>query len=75
VRIPTQCVRELRRSQAGAEEAAWYLLRGRKLGAKSRRQCRIEHCVIDFYCFEYRLAIELAGGVHSQASQMRADAA
>jgi hypothetical protein len=25
-----------------AERAAWYLLRGRQLGAKFRRQCRIE---------------------------------
>jgi uroporphyrinogen-III synthase len=44
------------------------------LGAKFRRQCRLENCVIDFYCFEHRLAIELDGGVHSQPSQMRKDA-
>jgi type I restriction enzyme M protein len=31
--------------------------------------------VADFYCFERRLAIELDGGVHSQPSQMRRDAA
>ena len=74
VRIPTPRVRELRRSQTEAEKAAWYLLRGRKLGAKFRRQCRIENWVVDFYCFEHRLAIELDGGVHSQPSQMRKDA-
>jgi len=50
------------------------LLRGQKLGPKFRRQCRIEHWVVDFYCFEHRLAIELDGGVHSQPSQMRKDA-
>jgi len=75
VRIPTQPVRELRRSQTEAEKAAWYLLRGRRLGAKFRRQCRIENWVVDFYCFERRLAIELDGSVHSQPSQMRKDAA
>jgi uroporphyrinogen-III synthase len=75
VRILTQRVRELRRSQTDAEKTAWYLLRSRKLGAKSRRQCRIENWVVDFYCFEPRLAIELDGGVHSQSSQMRKDAA
>jgi uroporphyrinogen-III synthase len=75
MRIPTSHVRELRRSQTEAERAAWYLLRGRKLGAKFRRQCRIENWVFDFYCFEHRLAIELGGGVHSQPSQMRKDAA
>jgi uroporphyrinogen-III synthase len=68
VRIPTQRVRELRRDQTGAEKAAWYLLRGRRLGAKFHRQCRIENWVVDFYCFEHRLAIELDGGVHSQPS-------
>jgi uroporphyrinogen-III synthase len=45
------------------------------LGAKFRRQCRIEDWVVDFYCFEQRLAIELDGGAHSQPSQMRKDAA
>jgi very-short-patch-repair endonuclease len=75
VRIPTPRVRELRRGQTEAEKAAWYLLRDRRLDAKFRRQCRIEKWVVDFYCFEHRLAIELDGGVHSQASQMRKDAA
>jgi len=75
VRIPTQRVRELRRDQTGAEKAAWYLLRGRRLGAKFHRQYRIENWAVDFYCFEHRLAIELDGGVHSQPSQMRKDAA
>jgi len=74
VRIPTQRARELRRDQTDAERMAWYLLRGRKLGAKFRRQCRLENWVADFYCFEHRLAIELDGGVHSQPSQMRRDA-
>jgi uroporphyrinogen-III synthase len=75
VRIPTQRLRELRGNQTQAEKAAWYLLCSRRLGAKFRRQCRIENWVVDFYCFEHRLAIELDGGVHSQPSQMRRDAA
>jgi len=75
VRIPTQRIRELRRSQTEAEKAAWHLLRDRRAGAKFRRQCRIENWVLDFYCFEHRLAIELDGGVHSQPGQMRRDAA
>jgi very-short-patch-repair endonuclease len=65
----------LRRNQTEAEKAGWYLLRGRRLDAEFRRQCRIENWVVDFYCFERRLAIELDGGVHSQPSQMRKDAA
>ena len=75
VRIPTQRVRELRSRQTEAEKAAWYLLRGRRAGAKFHRPCRIENWVVDFYCFDHRLAIELDGGIHSQPSQMRIDAA
>ena len=72
--IPTPRVRELRHSPTEAEEAAWYLLRDRRRGAKFRHQCRIENWVVDFYSFEHRLAVELDGGVHSQPSQMRRDA-
>ena len=75
VRIPTSRVRELRRTPTEAEKTAWYLLRGRRLGAKFRRQFRLEKEVLDFYCFEHRRAIELDGGVHSQPSQMRRAAA
>jgi uroporphyrinogen-III synthase len=75
VRIPTQRVRKLRRTQTDSEKAAWYLLRDRRLGAKFRRPCRIENWVVDFYCFEHRLAIELDGGVHWQPSPVRKDAA
>jgi uroporphyrinogen-III synthase len=56
------------------EEVELYYLRDRRLGAKFRRQFRIENGVLDFYCFENRLAIELDGGVHSQIDQMRKDA-
>ncbi len=34
-----------------------------------------ENGVLDFYCFEHRLALELDGGVHAQIDQMRKDAA
>jgi very-short-patch-repair endonuclease len=73
--ILTARLRQLRASPTEAEMAAWKLLRDRRLGAKFRRQFRIENGVLDFYCFEHRLAIELDGGVHSQINQMRRDAA
>src|SRR5271157_1908443 len=75
LRTPTARLRELRVSPTEAEKAAWNLLRDRRLGAKFRRQFRIESGVLDFYCFEHRLAIELDGGVHAQIGQMRKDAA
>jgi len=75
VRVPTQRVRELRRTPTDSEKAAWYRLRERRLGAKFRRPCRSENWVVDFYCFEHRRAMELDGGVHSQPSPMRKEAA
>jgi uroporphyrinogen-III synthase len=75
MRIPTARTRELRASPTVAEKVAWNLLRNRRFGAKFRRHFRIENGVLDFYCFEFRLAIELDGGVHSQIDPMRKDAA
>ena len=75
MKVPTSRVRELRGSPTEAEKATWKLLRDRRLGAKFRRQFPVENGVLDFYCFEHRLAIELDGGVHSQINQMGRDAA
>ena len=75
MRISTTRVRELRHQQTEAEKDAWHLLRHRRLGLKFRRQYPIENYVVDFYCCELRLAVELDGGVHSQPSRMRKDAA
>jgi very-short-patch-repair endonuclease len=74
MRIPTARLRELRANSTEAEKVGWNLLRDRRLGSKFRRQFRIENGVLDFYCFEHRLAIEIDGGVHSQIGQMRKDA-
>lgn len=66
--------RKLRQDATAAEDAAWRLLRNRvKLGTKFRRQHPIGSYVVDFYCAERRLAIELDGSVHSQPSQLRKD--
>jgi very-short-patch-repair endonuclease len=76
VKLATDRVRELRRDETEAERRAWYLLRDRRtLGLKFHRQYRIGNNVVDFYCFGIRLAIELDGGVHSQPSQAKRDAA
>jgi very-short-patch-repair endonuclease len=74
MRTPTARVRELRATPTEAEKAAWKLRRDRRLGAKFRRQFRMEKGALDFYCFEHRLALELDGGVHSQIDPMRRDA-
>ena len=57
--------RKLRKDSTGAEIALWNRIRnGRLLGFKFRRQRGIENFVVDFYCPEAQLAIEIDGDSH-----------
>ncbi len=68
--------RRLRRDATDAERAVWRRLRARQLdGLKFRRQHVVGRFVLDFYCHECRLAVELDGGQHGEAAQRRRDAA
>jgi very-short-patch-repair endonuclease len=59
--------RELRKGQTDAEALLWLLLRDRRLaGFKFRRQHPVPPYVLDFYCHEKRLAVELDGGQHAE---------
>lgn len=59
--------RQLRQEQTSAEEKVWELLRNNKfMGLKFRRQHVVEGFVVDFYCHEYKLAIEIDGGIHKE---------
>ncbi len=66
--------RDLRRVATEAERRLWALLRGRRLGVKFRRQHPIGPYVLDFFCAEHRLAIELDGGQHRRDSEPSRDA-
>jgi uroporphyrinogen-III synthase len=43
------------------------------LGLKFRRQFPISNYVVDFYCEELRLVVELEGSVHDDVVKARAD--
>ena len=48
-----------------AEVILWNRLKGKQLeGYKFRRQYSVEHFVIDFYCPELKLALEVDGDSH-----------
>ncbi len=65
-----QHARELRRNQTNAEKLLWKYLRNRQLsGYKFRRQYPILKYIIDFYCAEARLGIELDGDYHLHGDQ------
>ncbi len=64
--------RELRKRPSRSEEILWQALRNRRLaGRKFRRQAAVGPFILDFYCAEERLAVEVDGPVHR--SQQQAD--
>jgi very-short-patch-repair endonuclease len=57
--------RELRVSATSPERTLWQNLRGGRIGGcKFRRQQPIGRFIVDFYCADLRLAIELDGDSH-----------
>ena len=57
----------LRRQLTPQEQTLWYRLRDRRLGGhKFRRQVAMQGYVLDFYCAESRLVVELDGGQHNE---------
>ncbi|MBC3807183.1 endonuclease domain-containing protein [Undibacterium seohonense] len=59
--------REMRKKMPTAEQLLWYVLRNRRVaGAKFRRQHPVGRYILDFYCVEKKLAVELDGGQHSE---------
>ena len=66
--------RALRKTSTPAEQRFWSIVRnGRLNGLKFRRQQQIGDWIVDFYCHEMKLIVELLGGVHSGESRDRAD--
>ena len=54
----------LRNNPTLTEELLWKHLKNKELGYKFQRQYGIDGYVVDFYCPELRLAIEIDGGYH-----------
>ncbi|WP_299727041.1 endonuclease domain-containing protein [uncultured Tateyamaria sp.] len=67
--IQTARARRLRRDQTAPERALWYMLRARRLaGLKFRRQVPLGPYIVDFYCAELRLVIEVDSGHHARST-------
>jgi len=66
--------REYRKNLTEAEAALWKELRAKKiLGYKFRRQHPMGGYILDFYCAEVRLAIEVDGSMHQDQEQIEYD--
>lgn len=55
---------DLRNNATQPEQKLWAVLRGKQLGVKFRRQHGIGHYIVDFYCPQCKLVIEVDGDSH-----------
>lgn len=60
--------RELRKNMPKAELLLWAKLKNKQCGHKFRRQFGFGNFIVDFYCPAARLAIEIDGDSHFNAS-------
>ncbi|HEX7801419.1 MAG TPA: DUF559 domain-containing protein [Pseudoxanthomonas sp.] len=68
-------IRQLRKNSTEPEQLIWSFLRDRRLhDQKFRRQKTLGPYVLDFYCHELKLAIELDGGQHNETEHLTRDA-
>ena len=68
--------RELRQDATLAEIRAWEILRGRRcLGLKFRRQFPYAGFILDFFCRELALDLEVDGAVHDEPANRAHDQA
>ena len=63
--------KDLRNNGTSAEATLWKLIKGKQIdGLKFRRQHSVGPYILDFYCPQFRLSIELDGEVHSTSVAM-----
>ena len=62
--------REFRQAPTRSEAMPWHALRAkRRAGLKFRRQNPVGPILLDFYCPEYRLAVDVVGPLHDWHSR------
>ncbi|SNY95153.1 uroporphyrinogen-III synthase [Flagellimonas pacifica] len=69
-----QIARLLRKEQTKAEKKLWRYLRNRNFeNLKFRRQHPLKEYIVDFFCEEYGIVIELDGEYHNEINQAKKD--
>ncbi len=59
-----EIARQLRKNPTYAEKILWQAIRRKQLGCEFHRQVPINEFIVDFYCHELKLAIEVDGISH-----------
>ncbi len=68
--------RQLRRPLTPQEAKLWRRLRRKQLyGLKFRRQHPIFRFILDFFCYQHKLVVEIDGGHHARPRQQAYDQA
>ncbi len=65
--------RELRSNSTLSEILLWEQIKGRRLGYQFHRQVPMDKYIVDFYCHEIMLAIEIDGFSHYNEDVLRID--
>lgn len=65
--------RELRGNSTLGEVLLWKEISKRKLGVQFHRQVPVHEYILDFYCHELKLAIEVDGSSHDTRDQKEKD--
>lgn len=64
-----ELARDLRKQGIYSEVVLWKELKGKKMGFDFHRQKPIDDYIVDFYCSELMLAIEVDGNSHNDKSE------
>ena len=68
--------KELRKRSTPAERQVWEIVRAKRcLGLKFKRQFPLRGFIVDFFCRELKLILEIDGAVHEGSDQRERDAA
>ncbi|MCX6755045.1 MAG: DUF559 domain-containing protein [Candidatus Nomurabacteria bacterium] len=65
--------RNLRKNMTEEERILWVQIRDNKLGVKFRRQVGVGNYIVDFYCIEKNLVVELDGSQHLENKEYDKD--
>lgn len=69
----TQRRKDLRNNSTDSEIKLWRRIKNKQLEVKFRRQFNISNFIVDFYCHECKLVVELDGWVHNIEEQIKKD--
>ena len=69
-----ELAKELRKNETETEKLLWKALRNRHLhGIKFRRQHPVYNYIVDFYCHDAKLAVEVDGKIHQNKENKEYD--